>query len=85
MKPSKLFAMVNSLSKPEIKSFLLHIQQENKKRLIKLFQLLSAHVGKEEPPPDLIFYRLFKKKYQKTVDYLLRNEYRLLFKNYLLI
>lgn len=78
MKNSKLFTLVTHLPGKEIKTYSLALAQHKRGSLKKLLDELSAHT-QTEPDAEQVYKAVFGKKYTKANDYLLRNEYRLLY------
>jgi hypothetical protein len=79
MKNSKAFELINGLNNKQIKALELAIKSHKRESLTKLFHCLAKVKGKEEPDSEAVYMACFGKKYTKANDYLLRNEYRLLF------
>ena len=78
MKNSKLFTLVTHLPGKEIKTYSLALAQHKRGSLKKLLDELSTHT-QTEPAAEQVYKAVFGKKYTKANDYLLRNEYRLLY------
>lgn len=79
MKNSKAFTLLAGLPDKEKKHLAAEVKLHKRKSLAALFKLL-AHTGlKEQPENRIVFKAVFKKNYSKKNDYLLRNEYRLLY------
>lgn len=79
MKQSKLFSLIKHLPEKELADSLTLLQQHKRKSLKALYVVLSKAGHEEEPEASLVYKAVFGKKYSKASDYLLRNEYRLLY------
>jgi hypothetical protein len=66
------------LSESRKKVILSGLKTHKRDTLKKLFQLLNTNEA-EEPAAAEVYKKLFKQAYSKQKDYLLRNEYRLLY------
>jgi transcriptional regulator len=82
MKNSKAFILIQVLTENQRKALSNSLKSHKRDSLKKLFQLL-CNASKDEPEATEVFKKLFKQPYNKAKDYLLRNEYRLLY-DYLL-
>ncbi len=79
MKYSKAFALLRGISKEQLKSLLGAVKNHKRPGLKKLFLTLTEALPEGEPESAEVFKIVFGKKYGKKEDYLLRNEYRLLY------
>lgn len=79
MKNSKAFTLLSGLPEKEKKHLSAEIKAHKRKSLVALFKLLANADLKEQPENHFVYKIIFKKSYAKKNDYLLRNEYRLLF------
>jgi hypothetical protein len=79
MKHSKLFSLVSSLPEKEVRLFSEALQHHKRDSLKRLFAILHKAGKVDEPGAEEVFKPVFGKKYSKANDYLLRNEYRLLY------
>jgi len=80
MKYNKLIETIAILNTLERKRFRNVIKNRPKNSLLSLYELCLAQIDKKlpMPPKEEVYRLLFKKKYTKENDFLLRNEYRLL-------
>lgn len=79
MKNSKLFTLVSHLPVKDSKVFGEAIAGHKRGSLKKLYNTLLAAGNETEPAATEVYKEVFGKKYTKANDYLLRNEYRLLY------
>ncbi len=79
MKSSKAFTLIKGLPPKEQKQLKESIKTHKRKPLKKLFNALASATAGEEPDTSEVFKAVFGKKYSKSQDYMLRNEYRLLY------
>ncbi|MBK8658311.1 MAG: hypothetical protein IPN22_05415 [Bacteroidetes bacterium] len=79
MKHSKLFSLVQHLPEKETALLAKNIKTHKRDTMQKLFAALVKSKKEDEPRPEDVFKTVFGKKYAKSSDYLLRNEYRLLY------
>jgi hypothetical protein len=81
MKHSKVFTLISQLPTKDKKPVSEALKQNKRKTLALLYHGLDKAVsaGEEEPGADNIYKMVFGVKYEKAKDYLLRNEYRLLY------
>ncbi len=79
MKHSKLFSLIKQLPEKELTAIGSTLLQHKRSSLKKLFVVLSNARHEDEPEASLVYKVVFGKKYSKASDYLLRNEYRLLY------
>lgn len=79
MKNSKAFTLLKGMPDKEVARLKQAIAGHKRKTLIKLFNCLQLAVVDEEPEAALVYKTVFAKAYTKQQDYLLRNEYRLLY------
>lgn len=80
MKHSKVFTLIQRLPAKQVELLSAQLKLHKRRSLFKLFQIFSEHSTDKEPQTDVVFNFIFEKKYSKDQDYLLRNEYRLLYK-----
>ena len=80
MKSNKLLETLILLGTLERKRFRNVIKNKKRDTLLLLYELCLARIEKDLPMPEKeeVFKQLFKEKYKKENDFLLRNEYRLL-------
>ncbi|MBK7148195.1 MAG: hypothetical protein IPH78_05065 [Bacteroidetes bacterium] len=76
MKHSKLFSLVQHLPEKETALLAKNIKTHKRDTMQKLFAALVKSKKEDEPRPEDVFKTVFGKKYAKSSDYLLRNEYR---------
>lgn len=79
MKYSKAFALLKGIRDKEVKLLQNSIKRHKRETLQKLFKVLSGALDFDEPDTAEVYKKVFAQKYQKEKDYLLRNEYRLLY------
>lgn len=79
MKYSKVFTLLQGLPVKEVKRLKEKVKLHKRKTLAALFFELTKCSDKDEPEADVVFKSVFGKSYSKNQDYLLRNEYRLLY------
>lgn len=79
MRDSKVFTLLKSLTESEVAALSDNIRQPKRASLKKLFLLLCRSLKTGEPDAREIYKSVFGEKYLKSKDYLLRNEYRLLY------
>ncbi len=79
MKYSKVFTLLQGLPAKEIKRLKGKVKLHKRKTLATLFIELTKYTDEDEPEADVVFKSVFGKSYSKKQDYLLRNEYRLLY------
>ncbi len=79
MENSKVFTLLKGVTLSELKVLTQQIKTHKRKTLTKLFAVLSNNRTTYEPDSSKIFKSVFGKSYSKASDYLLRNEYRLLY------
>ena len=77
MKDSKLYTIIASLKSSQTSLLEKYLKEDKRKSLFILFQLLQK-TGEKIIEREILFYKLFKKKYTVANDYILRNEMRLL-------
>lgn len=77
MKDSKLYTILSALKDKQISLVEKKLKEEKRKSLFALFQLLRNAAG-NIPDKEVVFYKVFRKKYTADNDYILRNEMRLL-------
>lgn len=82
MSTSKVFRVLGQLSKADVEELDKQLVGNKRETTYCLFATLAkpALKGLKEPDKQSIFSALYGKPYTKEEDYLLRNEYRLLFK-----
>jgi hypothetical protein len=80
MKSNKLLETLIMLDTLERKRFRNVIKNRKRDTLLLLYELCLSRIEKKLPFPEKeeVFQQLFKEKYKKENDFLLRNEYRLL-------
>lgn len=80
MKYNKLIETIAVLNTLERKRFRNVIKNRPKSTLLSLYELCLSQIEKKlpMPPKEEVYRLLFRKKYTKENDFLLRNEYRLL-------
>ena len=74
----KLHSIVVLLDKEDIKTIGTHLKENKNKKLEILFKLMLTSIEKEVRKEDA-FKKIYQKPYSKEVDYILRNECRLLY------
>jgi hypothetical protein len=80
MKNSKVFTLLAGLPDKQVKQVANTLKNHKRKTLLVLFNALEKAIpAGEEPPSEELYKKVFGKKYEKAKDYLLRNEYRLLY------
>lgn len=80
MKNSKVFTLLAGLPEKQVKQVANTLKNHKRKTLLALFNALEKAIpAGEEPPSEELYKKVFGKKYEKPKDYLLRNEYRLLY------
>lgn len=79
MKQSKLFSLLQTITTAEYELLCKELQPHKRKSLAKLLTALRVPQHESEPEASKVFKSVFGKPYSKSVDYLLRNEYRLLY------
>ena len=77
MKDSKLYTIIASLKSSQTSLLEKYLKEDKRKSLFILFQLLQK-ADEKIIEREILFYKLFKKKYTVANDYILRNEMRLL-------
>lgn len=79
---SKTYRVLAQLSKQDIDELGAQLEKLKRNSVFKLFDQLKkpAQKGQPEPAKEVLYAAIFGKRYSKEEDYLLRNEYRLLFK-----
>ncbi|CAN5431238.1 hypothetical protein BH09BAC1_BH09BAC1_07910 [soil metagenome] len=79
---SKVYRALSHLAKPELEELDKQLSCHKRSSIFQLFTLLKKPAIKQQPEPSKedAFAAVYKKPYTKEEDYLLRNEYRLLFK-----
>lgn len=77
MKKPKLYSIIHALNVSQISLVEKQLNTDKRKSLLLLFQLIKKADG-EIIDKEILFYKLFKKKYIAANDYILRNEMRLL-------
>ncbi len=79
---SKVYRALGQLAKPEMEELEHVLSTQKRASIYQLFALLKKPAQKQQPEPSKedAFAAVYKKAYSKEDDYLLRNEYRLLFK-----
>lgn len=82
MSGSKTYRVLAQLSKHDIEELEHQLKQGKRESTFLLFGQLKrpAQKGQPEPSKETVYLAVFQKPYAKEEDYLLRNEYRLLFK-----
>lgn len=77
---SKLYQLLKCLNDLEIKRFRNVIKKGHSPERLVLLEILlkSLKAKQEEPDKSLVYEKVFKQKYSKDKDYLIRNEYRLI-------
>lgn len=73
---SRLYHLVLLCDENDIKLLKKHLAAKKNKNLSRLFELMTG--VPEEPSREMVFSKLYRTKYDKSKDYLLRNDYRLL-------
>lgn len=70
------------MAKPEMDELDMRLSIHKRASIYRLFTLLKKPAQKHQPEPakEVAFAAVYEKEYSKEEDYLLRNEYRLLFK-----
>lgn len=79
MRNSKVFTLLKGLPAKELKKLKEEVKTHKRKTLNKLFIVLIPRLQSSEPDSSEVFKAVFGKTYTKKLDYLLRNEYRLLY------
>lgn len=79
MKYSKAFSLLQVLPPKDLEAVELSLKTAKRAGVKKLFDALKGSLNDGEPENAEVFKRVFGKKYSKQEDYLLRNEYRLLY------
>lgn len=77
MKKPKLYSIIIALNGTRLSLVEKYLKSDKRKTLLLLFQLIKKAEG-EIIDKEILFYKLFKKKYSAANDYILRNEMRLL-------
>lgn len=82
MSNSKVYRVIGQLAKADMEELDKQLCGHKRESVYKLFVTLSkpALKGNNEPTKEATFAAIYAKPYTKEEDYLLRNEYRLLFK-----
>src|SRR5690606_5136577 len=77
---SKLYQLLKCLNDLEIERFRNVIKKGHSPERLVLLEILlkSLKAKQEEPDKSLVYEKVFKQKYSKDKDYLIRNEYRLI-------
>lgn len=70
--------LIKTLSEKELRQLRSVLGGKKRKSLLVLFEKLQKFRGEEEPENKELYEAVFKKRYTKAKDYLLRNELRLL-------
>jgi len=79
MRYSKAFTLMKGLPPKHLKILDGGIKLHKRVSLKKLFSVLYNNLAEDEPEGSFVYKATFGKKYIKKEDYLLRNEYRLLY------
>lgn len=80
MRHSKAFSLITHLPPKARKIAAERLKNHKREQLFALYSTLEkATASDEEPVAEEIYKKVFGKKYEKAKDYLLRNEYRLLY------
>lgn len=79
MKGSKAFSLIAHLPAKTRKAIGENLRNHKREQLFALYGLLEKASNKAEPESEEVYKKVFGKKYEKEKDYLLRNEYRLLY------
>ena len=79
MKFSKAFTLLKGLKPKHLKVMQGIIKTHKRNSMKKLFSVLCSNLAEDEPENSFVYRATFGKKYLKKDDYLLRNEYRLLY------
>jgi hypothetical protein len=79
MKNSKAYILLKGIPPKKLKQLSESIKTHKRQSLKKLFHALAGTIKNQEPGTAEIFKTVYGKKYTKQQDYLLRNEYRLLY------
>jgi len=79
MRNSKAFELISGLSAKQVKQLDEAVKLHKRVGVQQLFKLLAKAKGKGEPNSEEVYRVIFNKKHTKANDYLLRNEYRLLY------
>lgn len=80
MKHSKAFSLIKHLPARARKTASEQLKNHKREQLFALFSVLEkASDSDNEPATEDVYKKVFGKKYDKAKDYLLRNEYRLLY------
>lgn len=77
---SKLYQLLKCLNELEIKRFRNVIKKGHSPERVVLLEILlkSLKSNLDEPDKAIVYEKVFKQKYSKVKDYLIRNEYRLI-------
>lgn len=77
---SKLYQLLKCLNDLEIKRFRNVIKKGHAPERLVLLEILlkSLKINQVEPDKSFVYEKVFKSKYSKEKDYLIRNEYRLI-------
>ncbi|MFN8322418.1 MAG: hypothetical protein U0T74_07140 [Chitinophagales bacterium] len=79
MTNSKAFSLLSGLTEKELAACSKAIKIHKRKTLQKLYKVLLSERKKKEPEQTVVYQQVFGKPYAKGKDYIIRNEYRLLY------
>ena len=78
MKSLLTVRLISALNEPQHTLVLQKLKVEKRNSLFVLYKLLAIKKEEETIDKSTIFFKVFKKKWTKEADYLLRNELKLL-------
>ena len=77
MKSLLTVRLISALNEPQHTLVLQKLKVEKRNSLFVLYKLLAIKKEEETIDKSTIFFKVFKKKWTKEADYLLRNELKL--------